>query len=60
MIYKKLKLNIGLGDKKGFAFPSIEDWNEIKWLLNDWTQNLMKWIITLYIETPMICMIKEN
>lgn len=38
-------------DKKGFAFPSIEDWNEIKWLLNDWTQefNEMDYKLTHYV-----------
>jgi DNA modification methylase len=24
-------------DEVGFSFPSVEDWNGIKWLLNDWS-----------------------
>lgn len=24
-------------DQSGFAYPSVEDWNEIKWLLDDWS-----------------------
>lgn len=26
-------------DEGGFSFPSVEDWNEIKWLLNDWSKD---------------------
>lgn len=25
-------------DEGGFSFPSIEDWNKIKWLLDDWSE----------------------
>lgn len=25
-------------DKSGFSYPSVEDWNEVKWLLNDWSK----------------------
>ena len=25
-------------DEVGFAFPSAEDWNRIKWLVNDWSE----------------------
>lgn len=25
-------------DKSGFSFPSVEDWNEIKWLVDDFSQ----------------------
>ena len=25
-------------DKIGFAFPSVKDWNKIKYLVNDWTE----------------------
>lgn len=24
-------------DESGFAFPSVEDWNNIKWLVDDWS-----------------------
>jgi DNA modification methylase len=24
-------------DKSGFAYPSVEDWNNIKWLVDDWS-----------------------
>lgn len=24
-------------DKTGFSYPSVEDWNEIKWILDDWS-----------------------
>ena len=24
-------------DKSGFAYPSVEDWNKIKWLIDDWS-----------------------
>ena len=24
-------------DKSGFSYPSVEDWNKIKWLLDDWS-----------------------
>lgn len=26
-------------DRKGFSFPSIEDWNEIKWLIDDHSED---------------------
>ena len=29
-------------DAGGFAFPSIEDWNSIKWLVDDWSENFQK------------------
>lgn len=29
-------------DKSGFAYPSIEDWNNVKWLLNDWSEEFKK------------------
>lgn len=25
-------------DEGGFSFPSVEDWNGIKWMLNDWSK----------------------
>ena len=25
-------------DKTGFSYPSIEDWNSIKWLVDDWSE----------------------
>jgi DNA modification methylase len=25
-------------DESGFAFPSVEDWNNIKWLVDDWSE----------------------
>lgn len=25
-------------DEGGFSFPSVEDWNNIKWLLDDWSE----------------------
>lgn len=25
-------------DKSGFAYPSVEDWNQIKWLVDDWSE----------------------
>lgn len=25
-------------DQSGFAYPSVEDWNSIKWLLDDWSE----------------------
>lgn len=25
-------------DESGFSFPSVEDWNEIKWLVDDWSE----------------------
>lgn len=25
-------------DQSGFAYPSVEDWNAIKWLLDDWSE----------------------
>lgn len=25
-------------DTSGFAYPSVEDWNAVKWLVNDWSQ----------------------
>ena len=24
-------------DKSGFSYPSVEDWNDVKWLLDDWS-----------------------
>jgi DNA modification methylase len=29
-------------DKCGFCFPSQEDWNSIKWLLNDWSDEFIE------------------
>lgn len=26
-------------DNTGFSYPSVEDWNEIKWLLDDWSED---------------------
>lgn len=26
-------------DESGFSFPSIDDWNEIKWLVDDWSES---------------------
>lgn len=28
-------------DEKGFAFPSVEDWNRIKWLIDDYTEEFL-------------------
>jgi site-specific DNA-methyltransferase (adenine-specific) len=29
-------------DKSGFAYPSVEDWNNIKWLVDDWSDTFKK------------------
>ena len=29
-------------DEVGFAFPSAEDWNSIKWLVDDWSEEFKK------------------
>ncbi len=29
-------------DKSGFAYPSAEDWNSIKWLVDDWSKEFQK------------------
>lgn len=29
-------------DEGGFAFPSAEDWNRIKWLVDDWSETFKK------------------
>ena len=29
-------------DEGGFAFPSVEDWNAIKWLVDDWSDEFKK------------------
>jgi len=41
-------------DEVGFAFPSVEDWNKIKDLLNDWTEkfNNLDYALT-YVETHL-------
>jgi len=41
-------------DEIGFAFPSVEDWNKIKDLLNDWTEkfNYLDYGLT-YVETHL-------
>ena len=28
-------------DKCGFSFPSVDDWNEIKWIVDDWSKAFM-------------------
>jgi DNA modification methylase len=41
-------------DEVGFAFPSVEDWNKIKDLLDDWTEkfNNLDYALT-YVETHL-------
>ncbi len=41
-------------DEIGFAFPTVEDWNKIKDLLNDWTEkfNYLDYGLT-YVETHL-------
>lgn len=41
-------------DKVGFAFPSVEDWNKIKDLIDDWTEkfNNLDYALT-YVETHL-------
>ena len=29
-------------DTSGFAFPSVEDWNAIKWMVDDWSEEFSK------------------
>lgn len=29
-------------DQSGFSFPSVEDWNEIKWLIDDWSDEFQE------------------
>lgn len=29
-------------DTSGFAYPSVEDWNEVKWILDDWSEEFRK------------------
>lgn len=29
-------------DQSGFSYPSVEDWNEIKWLINDWSDEFQE------------------
>ncbi len=29
-------------DASGFSFPSVEDWNSIKWLVDDWSDDFKK------------------